>query len=371
VSKRLRRQRESGALRQLPSGRWQPQLLASDGRYVSLGTYRTRTAAVRVLEAATVDQRRGAWVDPRRGRMTFAVYATRWLQDRPGIRPRTQELYEGQLRLHLLPTFADTPLADVSPLMVRQWHAQLLRAGRPGPVTVAKCYRLLRSIFATAVADELIVKNPCVIKNAGVEHTAERPVATIAQVDHLVLIAPPRLKALVLTATYTSLRFGELSALTRRHVDLDAGLITVVASAAELRDGTRIVGAPKSVAGRRRVAVPEVIADVLADHIDTFSEGGPDGLVFVGPKGGPLRRGNFHTAWRSIVRDAELDGLRFHDLRHTGNTLAAMTGASTKELMSRMGHSSPRAALIYQHATAERELEIAAKLTQMVVASRA
>ncbi|MCW2610661.1 MAG: site-specific integrase, partial [Cryptosporangiaceae bacterium] len=52
-------------------------------------------------------------------------------------------------------------------------------------------------------------------------------------------------------------------------------------------------------------------------------------------------------------------GLRFHDLRHTGNTLAAATGASTKELMARMGHASMRAALIYQHASADRDADIA------------
>ena len=52
-------------------------------------------------------------------------------------------------------------------------------------------------------------------------------------------------------------------------------------------------------------------------------------------------------------------GLHLHDLRHTGNNLAAASGASTRELMHRMGHSSMRAALIYQHATSERDREIA------------
>lgn len=70
-------------------------------------------------------------------------------------------------------------------------------------------------------------------------------------------------------------------------------------------------------------------------------------------------------ATSSQGRDVQ-DSLRFHDLRHTGNTLAASTGASTKELMARMGHASPRAALIYQHATANRDTEIAARLSAMI-----
>ena len=89
--------------------------------------------------------------------------------------------------------------------------------------------------------------------------------------------------------------------------------------------------------------------------------------MFVGPAGGPLRRSNWSKAGGRDGGQLGLDHLHFHDLRHTGNTLAAATGASTKELMSRMGHSSSRAALIYQHATAERELAIAQRLSDMVL----
>ena len=54
-----------------------------------------------------------------------------------------------------------------------------------------------------------------------------------------------------------------------------------------------------------------------------------------------------------------MTGVHLHDLRHAGNHLAAMSGATTRELMGRMGHSSMRAALIYQHATKERDRVIA------------
>jgi integrase len=371
VAKKLRRQRESGALRQLPSGRWQPAVFEVGNTYTSLGTFRTRAEAEKVLTAAMADRHRGSWVDPRDGRVTFEAYSGRWLTERATLRPRTRELYEGLLRLHIVPFFGPTELGSVTPSMVRRWHAELTRADRPGPVTVAKCYRLLRTIFTTAAADDLIAKNPCVLVGAGVERSPERPVASIADVERLVATAPAHLKALILMATYTSLRLGELSALTRRNLDLDSGVVVVVASASDLRDGTRIIGEPKSTAGRRRVAIPEAISDAVREHLDTFAEPGADGLVFVGPKGGPLRRGNFSSTWRSIVRETGLEHLRFHDLRHTGNTLAATTGASTKELMVRMGHSSTRAALGYQHATEEREQRIASKLSEMISRVRA
>jgi integrase len=102
-------------------------------------------------------------------------------------------------------------------------------------------------------------------------------------------------------------------------------------------------------------------------HLATWAAPGRDGLVFSGTKGQPMRRATFYTAWARAIAAVDVDpDLRLHDLRHTGNTLAASTGASTKELMARLGHSSPRAALIYQHATAERDAAIAGALSDLI-----
>jgi integrase len=81
-----------------------------------------------------------------------------------------------------------------------------------------------------------------------------------------------------------------------------------------------------------------------------------------------MRRHNFRRIWLRALDAAGLGGagVHFHDLRHTGNHLAAATGASTKELMARMGHSSVRAAMIYQHVTRERDREIARAISQNV-----
>ena len=175
---------------------------------------------------------------------------------------------------------------------------------------------------------------------------------------------------MVLLGTFTSLRLGELSALRRDRVDLAAGTIRIVESVSELGDGTRVIGEPKTWAGRRTVAIPAGLLGDLGDHLNLYSEPAADGLVFVGPKGGPVRWSNWSTTWRDVVVPLGFGHLRFHDLRHTGNTLAAATGASTRELMARMGHSSARAALLYQHATVERERQIADKLNDMIVAAR-
>jgi hypothetical protein len=127
--------------------------------------------------------------------------------------------------------------------------------------------------------------------------------------------------------------------------------------------------APKTEAGVRTVALPGVLLDELPAHLAEYSDGQPDGRVFTGGKGRPLRNGNFKRAvsWPESITAAGLpEGFHFHDLRHTGNNLAAASGASTRELMHRMGHASMRAALIYQHATSERDQEIAASLSRRI-----
>jgi integrase len=85
------------------------------------------------------------------------------------------------------------------------------------------------------------------------------------------------------------------------------------------------------------------------------------------PEGAGLRRGNFRRSakWdENKVKAGLPEDFRFHDRRHTGNQLAAEAGASTKELMHRMGHSTVRAALVYQHATTKRDRHIAAEMSR-------
>jgi hypothetical protein len=122
----------------------------------------------------------GEWINPDLGGVTFGTYAAGWMQDRV-LKPRTAELYDGLLRNHLLPSFGNRALTDIREADVRRWRKERLDAGPHadrafGPVTVAKAYRLLHGMLATAADDKLIGRNPCRIKGAGEEHSPERPV---------------------------------------------------------------------------------------------------------------------------------------------------------------------------------------------------
>jgi integrase len=160
-----------------------------------------------------------------------------------------------------------------------------------------------------------------------------------------------RYLAPVLLATFASLRWGELTALRRSDLDLVAGSVRVRAAFVERSTGEILLGLPKSKAGRRVVGVPQAIIPVLHKHLSVFVKDEPGALMFPGVKGGPLRRGNFNkmSGWPQAVRSIDAEGLHFHDLRHTGNTFAAASGAKLRDLMARMGHGSERAAMIYQH----------------------
>ena len=239
----------------------------------------------------------------------------------------------------------------------------------PGTTTAAKSYRLLRSILGTAVDDNLLARNPCNIKGAGVERSPERPTATIDEVHGLADAIEPRLRLIVLLATFTSLRLGELRGLTRQRVDLESCEVDVVEQIQDLRNGSVSVCPPKSAAGQRTVAFPPTLVDEVRRHLEEHAAPGPDGLLFCTRQGNLIRRANLFKSWSKARQAVGLDHLHFHDLRHTGNTLAAATGASTRELMVRMGHASPRAALIYQHASRERDHAIARSLDHAVRSS--
>lgn len=360
-----------GGVRKLPSGRWQVRVRdRATGRLVSAGTFTAKADADIELARAVADQSRGSWIAPSRAAITLESYATRWLAQHPGLSPRTRETYKGLLTLHVLPFLGAAKLGDLTPATIRRWHAGRLEA--TGESTVAKAYRLLRGILNTAVADELIARNPCALKAAGVERPPERPIATVPQVYALADCVPDRFRALVLLAAFTGLRLSELAALTRRDVDLLHATVNVQRQRQRLADGSEHVDRPKSEAGRRSVSMPEAIRDELAAHLDAFVEQTPNALVFARVDGVALDRSYWGRYWRAaraaVARDDPTlpEGLHFHDLRHTGNTLAAGTGASIKELMARMGHSSSDAALRYQHATRDRDQAIAHALGELI-----
>ncbi|MUN37862.1 tyrosine-type recombinase/integrase [Actinomadura litoris] len=357
--------RRFGRVRKLPSGRFQARYPGPDGLdRPAPTTFATKRDAERWLVLKEAEIQAGDWLAPDAGQVSFKEYAETWIRERPGLRPKTVERYEGLVRLHLVPTFGNSAVADIKDAHVRRWRKRLLDAG-VGVVTLAKAYRLLKAVMNTAVSDGMIKRNPCTIKGGGAENSPERPVLSITEVFTLADAIDRRYRALVLLATFTNLRWGEAVALRRKDLDLKAGTVRVERTLVEVTGKPLHFGPPKTEAGTRTLPIPAIVLPDLREHVEKFAQNGDDGLIFVGGKGALLRRANFRRNWLRALDKAGLKGVRFHDLRHTGNTLAAIAGATLPELKARMGHASDRAAMIYLHATDERHREIADTLSAM------
>jgi integrase len=356
--------RHFGSVRKRSSGRWQASYFHLGERHHAPETFTTKADALAWLSGVEVDIHRGGWVDERAGRESFANIANRYVASRPDLAPRTVYVYRSTLKCHIDPAFGHHPIADISPSMIRTWYADLL-SKQPG--TAPAAYRLLRAIFNSAVHDELLVKSPCRVPKAGIDRAIERTVPTIAEVQALAQEMPEQFRIAVTLAAWGALRRGEILALRRRDIDPLRSSVRIERAQVELSDGTVIFTGPKTDAGVRTVHLPALAMQAIEEHLSHHVGTDPDALLLTGRGGVPLRPKTLGTAFADARAICGLQTTRFHDLRHFSMTMAATTGASTKELMRRAGHSSPAAALRYQHATEDRDRAIANAFDAMLL----
>lgn len=190
--------------------------------------------------------------------------------------------------------------------------------------------------------------------------------ATLDELETIATAMPKKYRLMVLLASWCALRFGELVELRRKDLDLKNGIIHVRRGATRAA-GEVVIDTPKSDAGTRDVAVPPHLMPLVKEHLSGNITGGREGLLFPASDGRSTLAPS--TLYRLFYKAREAAGrpdLRFHDLRHPGAVLAAQTGATLAELMGRLGHSTPGAAMRYQHVAQDRDVEIAKALSAMV-----
>jgi len=363
-----RNRRTFGRLRQFASGRWQASYTGPDAvLYIAPSTFDLKQDA----EAWLVDRRREIdrelW-SPASGQedrpgATFGEYAENWLRMRT-IKDRTREHYRKLLDHHILPSFGPVQLRDITPAAVRHWYATTAVGT---PTMRAHAYSLLRAVMQTALADDLIDANPCRISGAGSTKRVHkiRP-ATVEEVGVMADAMPDAYKTLVLMGAWLAMRFGELTELRRKDVDLSDEVVRVRRGVVRAGDGFKVT-TPKSDAGVRDVSIPPHLLPVIERHLDKHVGPGREALLFPSV-GDPTRHLAPSACYRMFYRARAAAGredLRFHDLRHSGAVFAAAAGATLAELMGRLGHSTPAAALRYQHVAKGRDREIAALLSKM------
>lgn len=361
----MARRRGFGAIRKLPSGRWQASYVGPDTiRHKAPVTFETAEDAEGWLTDRRREIKNEDWTPPTSRRpITFGEHAERWLMNRT-LKPRTRYHYRKLLDAKLLPTFKDVALKHMTADLIDDWYYRL---GNSTPTSRAHAYGLLRTILGDAVQRRLLDYNACHIRGAGnVKRAKQIEPASLPQLEALTKAIPERYRLMVLLAAWCGLRYGEITELRRNDVDLTHGIVKVRRAVVRVH-GEFIVGTPKSDAGTRDVNIPPHLLPAVKTHLANIIPGGRDGLLFPAA-GDPTKHLAPATLYKVFYKAREEAGrpdLRFHDLRHTGAVLAASTGATLAELMARLGHSTAGAALRYQHAAKDRDKVIAEALSNL------
>jgi integrase len=372
-------QRRWGHIRKLDSGRFQASFIGPDlRRYNAPVTFDSKTYAegwlARERELIQLTAYNGAeWVSPvqRKAKAavrgeTVAAYGRRWVKHR-NIKTSTRLLYADLFKKHIEPVLGAIGIGSLTADDVNRWHSGLLV---DKPTQRSHAYGLLKSICASAVEDELLVKNPCAIKRAMSTNRKREPVLlTVVELAAVAdAIKPKRFKAMVLLSAWAALRFGEVTELRRKDISDGCETVTVSRAVTHRRsdDGSRCrIDTTKSGKGRTIVIPPHIRADIK-HHLDTNVAADPNALLFESARGAcHISQNTFREAFNKACKTVGRDGVNVHALRHLGATLAAQAGATLAEVQARLGHSTVRAAMSYQHSVNGRDADIAAALSLM------
>jgi len=375
-----RGQRRWGHIRKLGSGRFQASFVGPDlRRYNGPRPFDARMGAEgwlarereRIMRA---DETGVDWVSPAQRKaktavrgQTVAEFGKRCIAERQ-VKMSTRLLYTDLFAKHIEPALGEIAIAGLTADDINRWHSALLP---DNPTRRAQAYGLLKSICAVAVERELIVKNPCQIKRAASVQRKREPV--LLSVTELTQVAdairPERFKAMVLLSGWCALRFGEAIELRRKDIADGCETVTVSRGVTHRRaeDGSRCrIDTTKSGKGRVVVIPPHIRADVK-HHLDTFVGAEDNSLLFVSDrKACHVSQNVFREAFNKACGSVGRDGVNVHALRHFGATMATRAGAALAEVQARLGHSTVRAAMAYQHSEDSRQHEIATALSAMV-----
>jgi len=374
-----RARRGFGRVEKRANGRYRAAYTGPDrGLYRAPMTFGSKDDAIAWLSARRAEIEMQVWAPDVAARgaasrsvPTLQAFADVWLETRKTkgreLRPTTRRQYRMLLDRFIYPTFGDMRIDKISSEDVNDWYDALA----PGRETIrAQSYSLLRTIFASAASERphpLIPYNPAHIRGAGNTKRAHHvEPATLEELRVIVEELPDRYKLMALLAAWCAMRFGELAEVRRGDIDLRTNRVKIRRGVVRV-DGEFIIGQPKSDAGVRDVAIPPHLMPLVKDHLSDHTAPGRDALLFPASadENSHMAPSTLYRVYYPAREVAGRKDLRWHDLRHTGAVLAAQTGATLAELMGRLGHTTPGAAMRYQHAAADRDAEIARRLSEL------
>jgi integrase len=352
-----------GKRRKVWVARWREDVILPDGsagrvmRSVVLGPVSEiagRREARKLLDAHLNPVNQGQYRPE--GTMLLSQFVAECFE--PGILPTlkfaTREIYSLLLRKHLIPRFGGQRLCDVSRVEVQQYLLEKLKQGFAWETT-NHLRHLLSKVMGTAVNWEYIPNNPV----HGVkmpERTLKRPhrFLTAEEVRRLLTASKEPIRTIILLATMTGLRIGEILALRWGRVDLLRGTLLVAETCYKGHFGT-----PKTRASKREVPLAPAVVRELKGHYSRSADHSPSALVFATNQGAPLAADNLRKkSLRTACKRAGMQRIDWHTLRHTHGTLLHSQGTPLKVAQAQLGHSHMATTLeIYTHASGSAQRE--------------
>jgi integrase len=236
-------------------------------------------------------------------------------------------------------------------------------ATKLAPDTVRTNVAVLRAVFNAAVDADLIDRSPVRQMRTRKSESRNRPTLTIEELLQLADAIGPRYRALVPVGGVLGLRWSEAIALRVSDINFLRKTLTVSQTISEV-EGRLNVAPTKSRSSRRTLSMPQFVVDELAEHLARRGHVGPDVLIFVGPKGGALRRTFAARTFNPAVVTAGLDpDLTFHGLRHVAASLLVEAGEHPRVIQQRLGHATSRLSMeLYAHVPEAADRDVATHL---------
>ena len=309
-------------------------------------TGKTQKEVREKMQAAAVEVNQGTYTAP--SKLTMGQWLDIWQRDYLGsLKPCTVRTYKTAIGNHILPALGAVKLSDLHPHTVQGFINGLELA----PSSARLVYQVLHRALEKAVDLEYIPRNPsdrCELPR--MERKEIHPLDDEQLAALLEATEGTTMEYLVRVALFTGMRQSELLGLTWDAVDFITGVISVnkQLSRLEHRKASGLFVSPKSGKGRAITAAPLVLRALQAQkrrQAEMQLRAGaiwsnPHGLVFTNEAGAPLEQRNIDYHFRRISTAAGLEGVRFHDLRHTYAVNAIRAGDDIKTVQGNLGHAT-------------------------------
>jgi integrase len=359
---RIKREPKQGRPRQSWLVKWR-----DPSRRQRTKTFRKQEDAKRFARSVeTAMKDKNNYVDPKRGKVTMNEWAKKWLTTVRG-KPRTPGDKRSLVQSRVLPAFGNRQLSTVTFSDVQAWVNSMVDEGL-SPSRTRQALLTLRQMYQVAMRDGIVGSNPTEgVKLPKLEHR-EAAYFEAEVVDRITAAMPEPYVMLIRVLGILGLRWGEATALRRRHVDLLRRRLRLEASLSEVSG--RIEFGPTKSHAVRSVPLSPGFVIALTKYLDEHVEADPEALLFTGPKGGPLRYRYFvPKVWKPALQKLDLPIVGVHALRHSAAARLISAGASPKALQSILGHRSAAFSLtVYGHLFESDLDDLASKLDGEAVA---